>query len=233
VLGRRLAGSGVRKIKRHNSIRVYCCAEATMKFTPLVAGIFALALSACGTFSAVFHSGQDDRFESGMVAIRRGDFAQANTDLNWVAEHHPNDELGRRAVLVLAAIELDPRNPRRRLAMGADRAGAYLKSDANERWTEPIAQSLYLLALELGAAEERVAQAQSDRLAAEHRANENEVPRFPEMGHTVPARLHALEDERDNLKKKVQTLEEQIADRDKKLGEKDKELERIRKTIRS
>jgi hypothetical protein len=204
-----------------------------MRFTAVAAGIFALALSACGTFNAVFHSNRNDRFESGMAAVRRGDFAQANTDLNWVADHHPNDEIGRRALLIMAALELDPRNPRRGLARGADLAGAYLKSDQNERWTEPVAQSLYLLALELGAAEERVAQAQADRLAAEHRANEGSLPRFPEPSRSVPARLHAVEDERDKLAKRVQTLEEQIADRDKKLAEKDKELDRIKKTIRS
>ncbi len=204
-----------------------------MRYTAVAAGVFALAISACGTFNSMSKSGAEDRFESGMVALRRGDFAQASTDLGWVAEHRPEDRIGHQALLIVAAIEVDPRNPRRRLAMGADLAGSYLKYEDKDRWTEPVAQSLYLLAVELGAAEERVAQAEADRLAAERRINEDLLPRLPEPARSVPARIHTLEDERDKLAKKVQTLEEQIADRDKKLAEKDKELDRIRKTIRS
>ena len=204
-----------------------------MRYTAVATGFFALALSACGTINSMLKSSADDRFNAGMVALRRGDFAQASTDLGWVAEHYPDKDVGRQALLVVAALEVDPRNPRRRLAMGADLAGSYLKLEDKERWTEPVAQSLFLLAEELGAAEERVAAAEADRLAAERRANERDLPKYPEQSRTVPARLHSLEDERDRLSKRIEQLEAEVAERDKRLAEKDKELERIRKTIRS
>jgi len=204
-----------------------------MRYTAVATGILALAISACGTINSMFNSSAEERFTAGMVALRRGDFAQANTDLTWVAEHHPDKEIGRQALLAVAALEVDPRNPRRRLSMGRELAASYLKLEDRERWTEPVAQSLYLLAEELGAAEERVAAAEADRLAAERRANMDNLPKLPEHIQTAPAKLHAAQDERDKLAKKVEQLEEQIAERDKQLAEKDKELERIRKTIRS
>jgi hypothetical protein len=204
-----------------------------MRYTAVATGILALAISACGTLNSVFNSNAEERFTAGLVALRRGDFAQANTDLRWVAEHYPDKEIGREALLAVAALEVDPRNPRRRLAMGVDLAESYLRQEDKERWSEPVVQSLRLLAMELGSAEERVAVAEADRLAAERRANLGDLPTLPEQMKSLPARLHAAEDERDKLTKKVEQLEEQIADRDKKLAEKDKELERIRKTIRS
>ena len=204
-----------------------------MRYTAVATGLFALAISACGTINSMLNSTAEERFSAGMVALRRGDFAQASTDLTWVAEHYPDKSEGRQALLIVAALELDPRNPRRRLEMGRDLAGSYLKTEDMERWTEPVAQTLRLLAMELGAAEERVAAADADRLAAERRANLGDLPKFPENAQTLSTRLHQAQDEREKLSKKVEQLEEQIVDRDKKLAEKDKELERIRKTIRS
>src|SRR5262245_20474560 len=120
-----------------------------MRYTAVATVLSVLAISACATINSVFHSNADERFNAGMVALSRGDFAQARTDLGWIAEHYPDDKIGQQALLIVAALEMDPRNPRRRLSVGSDLAGSYLKLDDKERWTEPVAQSLYLLAMEL------------------------------------------------------------------------------------
>ena len=61
--------------------------------------------------------------------------------------------MGQRAVLALAAASLDPRNPNRRIDMGATYAARYLNDNTKAAWTEPVGETLYLMALELGATE--------------------------------------------------------------------------------
>jgi hypothetical protein len=201
-----------------------------MRYSALATGLLALALPACATFDTVFGSGPD-RFDTGIAALQRGDFAQASNDLNWVILKHPNDPIGQRALLASASLEMDPRNPQRHLALGADLAATYLQK-AKEPESQALAQTLYLLALELGAAEERLAQAEADKRQAEQRAEWAQLPKLPASSTTVPARLRTLTEEKDKLAKRVETLEQQVAERDKKLDEKEKELERIRKTLK-
>lgn len=197
-----------------------------MRYKALATGMLALALPACATIDTMFgsKSGSDDRFAEGLAAAQRGDFPAAHRALSWVIENHGSEPIGQRALLTVAALEMDPRNPQRRLALGADLAGAYL-STRTEDWSQPVAQTLYLIALELGAAEERLAQAEADRRDAERRADVIDLPRLPAASTTVPARMKVLTEERDKLAKKVEQLEKDVA-------EKDKELERIRKTLK-
>lgn len=202
-----------------------------MRFSALAAGAVALALSACATVGNLFESRADERFEAGMAALQAGDYVTANRELGFIAERYGNTELGQHALLVVSALEMDPRNPRRRLALGSELSAAYLRTQETPPWTQPLAQTMYLLALELGAAEEKVAQAEAEKAQAERRAAEGYLPKLSQP--TVPARLKTLQDEKERMAKRVEALEAQLADRDKKLAEKDKELERIRKTLKS
>lgn len=188
-------------------------------------GAFAFLLAACATINPFVESTAESRFDRGMRAIERGDYPQASLDLGWVATHHADEKIGRQALLAVSALEMDPRNQRRRLALGADLTQAYLLNRGTENWTQPIAQTLHLLALELGAAEERVAAAEAEKQKAEARLT---LP-----GPSVPARMKAIQDERDRLQRRVTQLEQQLSTVEKDLAEKDKELERIRKTIKS
>jgi hypothetical protein len=198
-----------------------------MRYTALAASLVVLAISACATVGSVFDGDREKRYNAGMTALKTGDYAAASEHLNWVAEHHAGDAMGQQALLMVAALEMDPRNPNRRLPLGSDLTGSYLKLERTPAWTTPVAETLYLLAVELGAAEDRVAQAEADKEQAENRL------RLPENSPTMTSRLRTVSDERDKLAKKVEALEAQVADREKKLAEKDKELERIRKTLKS
>jgi hypothetical protein len=180
-------------------------------------GIAGLLVS-CATLKAPFESSAEERFDQGLEALARGEYPVAYGHLSWVAEHHSHEKYGQQALLALAAMELDPRNQSRRIEVGADMAANYLRLPEKPLWTQPVAQTLYLLSLELGAAEERAerAERQAERVA-------EKLPNLP--GPSVTAKLRTTEQERERLARRVDALEKQ-------LQEKEQELERIKKTIR-
>lgn len=198
-----------------------------MRYNALAASLVVLAISACATVGSVFDGERERHYNAGVIALKAGDYDAASEHLALVAERDAGDALGQQALLMVAALEMDPRNPKRRLPLGSDLTGSYLKLERTPAWTTPVAETLYLLAIELGAAENRAAQAAADKEEAENRL------KLPENSPTMTSRLRGLGEERDRLAKKVEQLEVQLADRDKKLAEKDKELERIRKTLKS
>ena len=185
------------------------------------ASVWAVAVAGllvgCATLKAPFESRAEARFEEGLTALGRGEYRIAHEHLSWVAQHHSRETYGQQALLTLAAMEMDPRNPTRRLGVGADLAAGYLRLPEKAGWTHSVAQTLYLLGLELGAAEDRAerAERQAERTAR--------LPNLP--GPTVTARLRTIEQERDRFARRVDALEKQLA-------EKEQELERIKKTIR-
>lgn len=189
-----------------------------MRRASLVVAAVAAALVGCATLGSVLRSDADERFDAGMRALGNGDYGTARSDLAWVAEHFNHETVGQRALLILAAVEMDPRNPNRRTDVGSDMAASFLRLPERDTWVDPVAQTLYLQSLELGAAEER-----AERAEEQQQRRERELPKLP--GPTVTARIKAVEQERDRLAKRVSALETQLAD-------KDRELERIRKTIK-
>ena len=177
-------------------------------------------LAGCAALTRGGPNESELRLEQGLAALDHGNYLEGFEHLSWVAARHPNDVLGQRALLALGASDLDPRNPSRRLGIGTELVGRYLAYGDTPTWVRPVAQTLYLLGQELGAAEERVAAAEQDRLRAEATA---ELPSY--SGTPVPQRIRALTEERDRLTRRVAQLE-------KELAEKNQELERIRKTLR-
>jgi predicted nucleic acid-binding Zn-ribbon protein len=99
-----------------------------------------------------------------------------------------------------------------------------LSQAGSPEWVEPVAETLYLLALELGANEERIARAEAERDSAQA------LPELP--GPSVLAQVQTLREERDNLRRRAQALEQVVAAKEKELKEKEQELERIRKTLK-
>ncbi|MGQ0813761.1 MAG: hypothetical protein ACT4O1_04780 [Gemmatimonadota bacterium] len=170
----------------------------------------AFVVTSCATLTSVWRADHEQRFDAGVRAMTNGDYALAHQEMSWTAQHFGHKTEGQRAVLLLATMEMDPRNPGRRPEVGSDLAASYLRLPEQEDWASPMAQTLYLIGLELGA----------ERAEAER---QRELPRLP--GPTVTARIRSVEQERDRLAKRVSALEEQLA-------EKDRELQRIRKTVR-
>ena len=179
--------------------------------TVLVAAVACLGVS-CATVGSIWQTADEERFKAGVRALASGDFAKAHGELRPVAERRAGNDTGQRALLILSAIELDPRNPNRRPEVGADLAATYMRLPDRAEWLDGVAQTLYLVGVELGTVEERVEQ-----------ARQRALPRLP--GPTVSARIRTVEQERDRLAKRVSTLEAELA-------EKERELQRIRKTIK-
>lgn len=185
--------------------------------------LVASLLTGCAT---LLHrmSEPEARLDAGLTALAARDYPTAFDHLVWVVTNHPDEKAGQRALKALVALDLDPRNPGRRLNVGAQLAARYLRLDELAPWDRPMMETVYLLAIELGGAEERAAQAEADASAAEARARrKGAVPTY--SGQTVTARISAISEERDRLRRRVGQLERELAD-------KESELQRIRKAIK-
>lgn len=183
-----------------------------MRRATLLVGATALLMAGCATIKPRQQPDGDQRFKNGLAALTAGNFPGARSEFSWLSEHNADELVGQRALLILAALEMDPRNPERHSDVGSDLAAGFLQKGTRDTWVDPVAQTLYLLGLELGA-EERAAQQPQAR----------PLPKL--TGPTVTARIRTVEQERDRLTKRISALEEQLA-------QKDRELERIRKTIK-
>jgi hypothetical protein len=198
-----------------------------------------LTVSVLGTAgcAAVFGGGRPDPqalLHEGVAAVEARQYLRARALLEPLYQENPADPVAQRAMIVLIAAELDNRNPDRRLWAAADMAGRLLSVDDAEPWVLPVAASYYLLALELGAAEQRVAQAEAR--AAEARAAEARAAntrRLPTSAReSVPAQMGRVTTERDQARRRAEQLEQQLATRERELRETRQELDRIRRTIR-
>lgn len=184
-----------------------------MRWTTALVAAVACVVTSCATVTSIWRDQSADRFEAGVRALKAGNYAVAHGDLAWVAQNSQHEKEGRRALLLLAGLELDPRNPNRRPEVGADLAAGYSRLTDRDEWMDPLASTLYLLGTELGVRDSTPARA----------GPTPELPKLP--GPTVNARIRAIEQERERLAKRVTALEAEVA-------EKDREIERIKKTIK-
>ncbi len=209
--------------------------------TPWIKTAAMLTLCLCGTLGcgrvrlrAPAAPGAKQRLAHALAVLDSGQYAPAAQELQALAQSYPDRALGRQALLSAAAAELDPRNPDRQLDRGAALMTQYLESSGTNDWLHPVAQTLYLLSLELGATVERAQQADADAARARAQASRAvaraELPRLP--GAPVTARLEDLEHERDRLAARVHELETGTAQLQKQLADSLQELKRVRRTLR-
>ena len=112
-----------------------------------------LLAAGCGGFLGS-GGGEEDpetRFRAAAAALESGRFEPAARTLRELASRCESGTRGRDAVLLLAAVEVDPRNPRPSPAAGAQLAARYLQIPGGDPSTATLAETLYLLALDLGA----------------------------------------------------------------------------------
>jgi peptidoglycan hydrolase CwlO-like protein len=197
-----------------------------MKKAPLILGLTAV-LSSCAVLSGVGEPDAEAELDRGLTALRAREYDDARRILEPVYQSSWQQPVGQEALLALAAMELDPRNPERRLWAGADLAGRLLSIPQASAADVPVAETLYLLAVELGAAEERIARADSVTQAAEDRSR-----RPTSSVLSVPARMAKLQSERDGLSRRNEQLQATLKTRDKELADAKQELERIKKTLK-
>lgn len=248
--------------------------------------LVALTVSACATLGGAPAPENDPelRLQQGVDALEANDFEVAHAELSWVYRNCPSSRPGMDALLLLATAELDPRNRSRRLDVGAALVGAYLATPGISAERRQLGESIYLLALELGAlpplgvsiepprdhgngltsrcipaeprqvialpvgrraeqpadtaqpnaamAEDTLAIAGADTLAAgaEEPMLGSLLPPLP--GESVPERLAALAAVRDSLEIELAALRSQVDSLEQRVASQEEELERIRRTIR-
>lgn len=187
----------------------------------LMIAIAALVVAGCG---AVARSGAPDpnaRLRLGLTALANQDRSVAREHLEWVYRNHTAEPVGHQALLALIASELDPRNPARSLWASADLAAQLIHAPGAPEWTVPLGHTLYLVAIELGANEERITRA------------EEALDGVPELNRqSVPELLEEANRDRDSLRTQVTGLQQEVTQLRKELEEKTAELERIRKTVK-
>lgn len=204
-----------------------------MRGSALLGALTTAVLSGCAAFAVARAPAPAVQLQQGVAALQAQQYPVARALLEPLYLERSAEAVGQRAMLALIAAELDARNPERRLWVGAEIASRLLHAPNVEPWLVPITETTYLLALELGAQDERLARADSAREQAEQRALRAEGRTLPSSPReTVPAQLRALADERDAHKRRADQLETQLAARDGELRDTKAELERIKKIIK-
>ena len=200
-----------------------------MRRAALLAALMTSIVTACSQLPSLGPraADPDDQLQNGVAALRAQQYPVARGYLEPLYMERWAQPVGQRAMLALVAAELDARNPDRRLWAGADLASRLLNIRGVEPWIVPVAETYYLLALEMGAQEERLARADSAREAAEQRALQ-----LPAERRTVTQRINEVASERDAQKRRADQAEALLATRDKELRDTKAELERIKKIIK-
>lgn len=203
--------------------------------------LLAVTISGCAALRGGGEPSPQARLDEGLAALEQRDFVKARAVLDPLYRAHWDRPVGRQAMLALIAAELDSRNPERRLAAAADLSARFLNIDGIADWQVPVAESYYLIALELGANEERLARAEAkSEQAQQERAEVQQALSAADGGRklptsdreSVPARIRRLTGERDEAQRRAAAAEQRLAAREKELQEAQQELERIRKTLK-
>jgi hypothetical protein len=176
--------------------------------------------------------------------LTHGDYVSAEQALMMLSEAYPAEEAGRSALLSLAALKLDARNPTRNLDAGARILARYLQLPDSLSSGRETAEAMYLMALDLGAA---VPAPDSASAAAVERVTTTGIAAapvaLPELpGPPLVARIpeleNQLEEERATAADRIKQLESTVAERDrqiaaqaKELAAKEQELRRIRRVL--
>jgi hypothetical protein len=209
-----------------------------MRCRPLLVALSVAGLSGCAAITLSRGVTPRDQLAHAAAALEAQNYVRARELLEPVYYQYWMEPVGQQALLMLIAAELDGRNPSRRLWAAADMATRLLHIPDVEPWVVPVAESYYLLAIELGATEERVALAEAARADAEERAVRAERAagpprRLPTANReTVPSQLRRVNQNREELRRQVEQLQGEISERDRELRETRQELERIKKTIK-
>jgi hypothetical protein len=209
-----------------------------MRRRPLLVAVGAAGVTGCAAITVARGVDLRDQLAQGAAALEAQDYTGARDLLEPLYYNYWREPVGQQAMVMLIAAELDGRNPNRRLWAAADMSARLLNISEMEPWVVPVVESYYLLAVELGATEERVALADAARTDAEERAVRAERAAGPPRPlptanrETVPAQLRRLNQSREELRRQVEQLQQEIAERDRELREIRQELERVRKTIK-
>lgn len=102
-----------------------------------------------------------EQFDGGLALADQGDLVAATERLVEVREVCGDSPLGRQALLLMSVMQLDGRNENRNPSLAAELSATYLALSSIFPWTSPIAEGVYVLALEMGASVPSLSRADS------------------------------------------------------------------------
>jgi len=193
-------------------------------------GVLSFGLAGCSWVGSGATPPPSSPYQKGVLRLAEGDFEAATEAFRESAASCESGRQGRRAILFLALLELDPRNPEGDPDSAALMAGSFLQLPNVPRDEVLEAEGLYLAALDQGADPALRPDPETSGLA----------PRFERCGEPVPiwsARelpvlerptsgvVQGLEAERAALRARNEALQQTVE-------ELQAELERIRGLLR-
>lgn len=180
----------------------------------------ACTLSACALRAPRPDNGDPDyRARRAFDALHLDAFPVARNDLQWLAARCEAGERGRRALLLLAAAELDPQNRLGSPHRAARAAASYLLLPDADGEHVPLARALYRLAIDRGATPadaQALAGEDGPLFAGRFDTCDADVPVDPTLSlpttpvETTAARMQALEAAADSLRVHADQLETEL-----------------------
>lgn len=209
-------------------------APSPRRRSPLSAAVVSLALGVvlqgCGTALGRYFSPGSAPYNAGVLSLSEGHFSAADSAFRETASRCESGSRGRRALLFLALLHQDPRNPDAAPDTAALMAGRVLQLPGASSEERTQAEALYVSALERGADPQLRPDPTAPGLAHRFEWCDDSAPPRPDREVAFPERprsrtLPGLRAERDSLagqnKRLSRTVEELEA-----------ELERIRKLLK-
>ena len=133
-----------------------------------------------------------------LAALSASDYGAATAGLLEVVDLCGPSPLGEQALLLMAMAELDPRNPDPRRDLAAEAVALVIEGQAESTWVTSLTQSLYAIALKLGARRPTPGDAEASELERRFRTAGREEEPAAETSTAAEVRavpLNALFDE--------------------------------------
>lgn len=172
-------------------------------------------LSGCAHLKGDVEPSPSERYRDGIAAWQEGDHERAALLLGMTAASERETVLGESALLLLTALELDPRNTTGTPAQAALLADELIAGPRVSASTARIGEVFHLLAQELGAPPP---------------SDSSGSPRL--LGEPLAARLDHLQAEHDRQRQELGRIQRELRSKDEEIEQLRRELERIRKTLR-
>jgi hypothetical protein len=178
--------------------------------------------------------------DAGALALRHGEFQRAREALVEVRRTCGGARLGRQALLLIAALEADPRNPAGDPDRAAALAGHWLSRPETFPWTRPIVETIYLFALRAGGEPYTTSSEAPDDVqdllamegAADGAVETCDVSDWAVLGGGVPAELNGRPLARGSPSASSGVPRDDNGRLRERVAELEAELERIRETLR-
>ncbi len=174
-------------------------------------GCFLLLIAGCSYLEPVLEPAPPSVFDAGLALMADGDFAGAEVEFRDAASRCESGSDGRRALLFLSFLALEPRNPTAHPDSAALMAARFLNLPGNTREETLEAEALYITALDHGADPElRIDPADPGFAVRFGDCDQPFPPRavrpLPILDSTTSGLLKSLDEERGTLAQENQRL---------------------------